>query len=184
MHNLEIPNQVIIPKERLLLREFTLMDAAAVFAYSSKLEAHQFADHPPHTTIYDTEEMIQRFIEWQFNSPRRHLVLGIALKTSPRHLIGDIALTTTDEVNQEAEIGFMLDPAHWGHGYATEAAQALIAFGLSRVGWLRIAAACHKNNLASQRLLERVGLKPTTTPPTGKPGLQFNPQMRFYYLTR
>lgn len=184
MNGLEIPNQVTITTERLLLREFTLLDAAAVFAYSTKPEAYQFADHPPHASIHDSEEMIQRFIEWQFNTPRRNLVLGIALKNVPRQLIGDIALTTTDEVHKEAELGFMLDPAYWGQGYGTEAAAALINYGFVRVGWQRIAAACHQDNTASQQLLRRVGLQPSDDPPANKPGLRFNPHMRFFILTR
>lgn len=184
MNDFEIPNQVSITTERLILREFTLMDAAAVFAYSTKPEAHQFADHPPHTSVYDTEEMIQRFIEWQFNTPRQNLVLGLALKNTPRTLVGDLALTTTDQVHREAELGFMIDPAYWGLGYGTEAAAALISYGFTHVGWKRIAAACHKDNLASQKLLRRVGLHPSENPPANKPGLRFNPHMRFFVLER
>ena len=184
MNDFEIPNQVLITTDRLVLREFTLMDAAAVFAYSTKAEAHEFAEHPPHTSIYDTEEMLQHFLEWQFSTPRRNLVLAITLKSNTRQVIGDIALTTTDEVNREAELGFMLDPAHWHKGYGTEAATALIAYAFSRVGWRRIAAACHKDNLASQELLRRAGLTPSDNPPTNKPGLRFNPHMRFFSLER
>lgn len=183
-HELEIPNQVTITSKRLLLREFTLMDAAAVFAYSTKAEAYQFADHPPHSSIHDTEEMIQRFIEWQFNQPRRHLILGIALAHAPRQLIGDIALTSTDEANKEAELGFMIDPAHWQQGYGTEAAAALVEYGLARVGWRKITATCHKDNIASARLLRRIGLQPTEQPPASKPGLRFNPHTLFFALHR
>ena len=184
MNDFEIPNQVLITTERLVLREFTLMDAAAVFAYSTKAEAHEFAEHPPHVSIYDTEEMLQHFLEWQFSTPRRNLVLAITLKSNTRQVIGDIALTTSDEVNREAELGFMLDPAHWHKGYGTEAATALIAYAFSRVGWRRIAAACHKDNLTSQKLLRRVGLTASDNQPVNKAGLRFNPHMRFFVRER
>ena len=94
MNDFEIPNQVLITTERLVLREFTLMDAAAVFAYSTKAEAHEFAEHPPHVSIYDTEEMLQHFLEWQFSTPRRNLVLAIPLKSNTRQVqqpVNDIA---------------------------------------------------------------------------------------------
>lgn len=184
MNDIEIPNLVTIPTERLVLREFNLMDAAAIYAYSTKPEAYRFADHPPHASVYDSEEMIQRFIEWQFDMPRRNLVLGITLKNSPRQLIGDIALTTTDDKSQEAELGFMLDPAHWNKGYGTEAAAAMLSYGFTRCGWEKITASCHKDNAASVALLKRIGLKPTEDPPANKPGLRFNPHMRFFVIVR
>lgn len=184
MNDIEIPNLVTIPTERLVLREFNLMDAAAVYAYSTKPEAYRFADHPPHASVYDSEEMIQRFIEWQFDTPRRNLVLGITLKNSPRQLIGDIALTTTDDKTKEAELGFMLDPAYWNKGYGTEAAAAMISYGFTHCGWEKITASCHKDNTASVALLKRIGLKPTEDPPANKPGLRFNPHMRFFVIIR
>lgn len=55
------------------------------------------------------------------------------------------------------EIVYVIDPAHWGHGYATEIAQAGLAFGFERLGLKRIVSFAHPDNAASNRVLRKVG---------------------------
>ena len=62
------------------------------------------------------------------------------------------------EGEPEIEVGYRFLKAHWGQGYATESAQASIAFGFAEVGLERIVAVALETNVASRRVLEKCGL--------------------------
>jgi ribosomal-protein-alanine N-acetyltransferase len=59
---------------------------------------------------------------------------------------------------EEVEIDFLLGKPFWGQGYATEAGQADLYYGFERLGLERIIGLVHPENLASQRVLEKLGL--------------------------
>lgn len=71
-------------------------------------------------------------------------------------VVGSAAVWVTDSANNVGELGYSLSAAAWGHGYATEAARALIGVGRDRLGLVRIAATCDVYNFASARVLEKV----------------------------
>ncbi|MEC3980986.1 GNAT family N-acetyltransferase [Amycolatopsis sp. H20-H5] len=56
-----------------------------------------------------------------------------------------------------AEIGYYVDPACGGLGYATEAASAVLAHGLTTLGLPAVWALVHESNVASLKVLERLG---------------------------
>ena len=75
----------------------------------------------------------------------------------PRCLIGWVGLQYLPELGQ-IEVGFLLERAAWGHGYATEAARAALADGFVRLGLAEIIALVHPENAASRRVIEKCGL--------------------------
>jgi RimJ/RimL family protein N-acetyltransferase len=81
-------------------------------------------------------------------------------------VIGTVSLDVVDGMGQpgmpprtEAHLGYTFDPAYAGHGYATEAAAAMIAYAFGQLGVRRITAGCFADNLASVRILEKVGMR-------------------------
>ena len=56
------------------------------------------------------------------------------------------------------EVGWRLDPAYWGHGYATEAAAAALAFGFNEVGLNEIVSFTVPHNIPSRRVMEKLGM--------------------------
>jgi RimJ/RimL family protein N-acetyltransferase len=84
-------------------------------------------------------------------------------------VIGDLMLAVEDAWSQaevaaqahdvQAELGWCLDPAHSGHGYATEAVGALIRLCFQDLRLRRVTANCFADNEASWRLMERVGMR-------------------------
>ncbi|GII80580.1 N-acetyltransferase [Sphaerisporangium rufum] len=81
-------------------------------------------------------------------------------------VIGTVSLDVADGMGQpgmpprtEAELGYIFDPAYGGHGYATEAVTAMVAYAFDRLGVRRITAGCFADNLPSVRLLEKVGMR-------------------------
>jgi RimJ/RimL family protein N-acetyltransferase len=84
-------------------------------------------------------------------------------------VIGDLLLAVSNgwaqqEVAAEAEgtqadVGWVLDPAHGGQGYATEAVEALLRICFEDLGLRRVVAGCFADNEPSWRLMERVGMR-------------------------
>src|SRR3546814_20292684 len=62
----------------------------------------------------------------------------------------------------EAELGWVFDPAHTGHGYATEAVRELLRLSFEELRLRRVIANCFAENEASLRLMERVGMRRET----------------------
>jgi len=56
------------------------------------------------------------------------------------------------------EVGWRLDPAHWGHGYATEAALACLDLGFGPLGLEEIVSMTTPGNARSWRVMERIGM--------------------------
>jgi RimJ/RimL family protein N-acetyltransferase len=59
----------------------------------------------------------------------------------------------------QAELGWVLDPAYTGHGYATEAVRELLRYCFQDLGVHRVTANCFLDNHTSWRLMERVGMR-------------------------
>ena len=59
----------------------------------------------------------------------------------------------------QAALGWVLDPAYVGHGYATEAVRELLRFSLEDLVVRRVVANCFLGNEASWRLVERLGMR-------------------------
>ena len=81
-------------------------------------------------------------------------------------VIGTVSLEAVDGMGQpgmpprtEARLGYIFDPAYAGHGYATEAVTAMVAHAFDQLGIQRITAGCFAHNLASVRILEKVGMR-------------------------
>jgi RimJ/RimL family protein N-acetyltransferase len=83
-------------------------------------------------------------------------------------VIGTASLDVRDALGQgtgapmtraEAEIGYILDPARAGKGYATEVAGALLRICFEDLGLHRVTAGCFADNIASWRVLEKVGMR-------------------------
>ncbi len=56
------------------------------------------------------------------------------------------------------EIGWRLAAAHWGHGYATEGARAVLVYGFGRLGLTEIVSFTATQNLRSQAVMLRIGM--------------------------
>jgi ribosomal-protein-alanine N-acetyltransferase len=71
--------------------------------------------------------------------------------------VGECDLSEIDRHHGRAEVGFMFARHCWGKGYALEAMERVIAYGFEDLQLERLWARFHDGNVASQRLLERLG---------------------------
>jgi ribosomal-protein-alanine N-acetyltransferase len=59
-----------------------------------------------------------------------------------------------------AEIGYWIGKPWWGHGFATEAASALVRYCFATVGFKRLICCHFEDNAASRRVIEKLGFYP------------------------
>lgn len=146
-----------IETERLILRDFVEDDWRAMLAYTSDPLYLRYND-----SIEGTKERAQELIGWflaqQKEEPRIKFQLAIMLKSN-HLLIGNCGVRMDEVGATQADIGYELDPKYWNHGYATEAAHAIVDFGFSRFGVHRIWADCIAENTGSVHVLEKLGMK-------------------------
>ena len=73
-------------------------------------------------------------------------------------LVGAIGLRM-ERAHDRAELGYWIGVPYWGHGYATEAARAVVRYGFETEGLNRIFAFHFVSNPASGRVLEKIGMR-------------------------
>jgi len=143
--------------DRLVLRDFTADDWADVLAYQRDPRYLRFYPWSDRTEA-EVREFVRMFVDQQREEPRRRFQLAVTLPDSGL-LVGNCGLRRKRENDWEADIGFELAPEHWGRGYATEAARAMVDFGFRGLGLHRVSSWCIAENTASARVLERTGLR-------------------------
>ena len=139
---------------RLRLREFVEEDWAGMLAYQSDPRYLRFYQWTERTEA-DVRAFVGLFLSWQAEAPRLKFQLAITLKERGC-LIGNSGLRLARAGARQGELGYELSPAYWGQGYATEAAGAMMGFGFEALGLHRICAYTVAENLASQRVMEKL----------------------------
>ena len=140
-----------IETRRLLLRALKMSDTDDIFEYASDPEVSKHTFWDTHKSIEDT----QRFISQQISS--NSACWGIVHKEDKR-VIGTCYLHSFDAKHGRAEIAFYLSRKYWGKGYATEAVRQVILFTFENWELNRIGGTCMSENVASGRVLEKVGM--------------------------
>ena len=148
---------VALPTLRLTLRDLRDSDLERVHAYASDLEVVRYLDWGPNS-VDDTRSFLALAQAAREASPRTAYHLALALRTDDQ-VIGGGRIEIRDAASGSGDLGYVLDRAHWGDGYATEAGRALLAFGFERLGLHRIWARCDVRNAASARVLEKLGMR-------------------------
>jgi len=143
--------------ERLILREFQADDWPAVLAYQIDPRYLRYYAWTGRTEE-EARAFVQMFLDQQQTRPRIKFQLAVTLKDT-HQLIGNCGIRLAAPGAHEGDIGYELDPNHWGRGYATEAARAIVRFGFTELGLHRIWSRCIAENLGSARVLEKVGMR-------------------------
>jgi RimJ/RimL family protein N-acetyltransferase len=143
--------------DRLILRDFVESDWPAVLAYQSDPRYLRYYAWTGRTTE-EVQAFIQMFLDNQRQQPRTKFQLAVVLKGTGQ-LIGNCGLRLKAVDAFEADIGYELAPEHWGNGYATEAARAMVHLGFTYHRLHRISSWCVADNVGSARVLEKLGMK-------------------------
>ena len=145
---------VIIETERLLLREFTELDANLIYELNMDPDVTRYT-HDPVKDLDHASEILQKTILPQY-ALYRHGRWAVHLKPS-WEFIGWCGLKYRPELN-EIDLGFRFKKAAWGKGYATEAAFASIKYGFEKLGLKSITGRAEIENIGSWKVLEKCGM--------------------------
>ncbi len=134
--------------ERLVIRRFKEEDWKDLYEYLSDEEVVRYEPYQAFSIEASQNEAKSRAENPAF--------LAVCLKENNK-LIGNIYFAKQEF--KTWEIGYVFNRSYQGRGYATEAANAVIAYGFNTRGARRIVAMCNPLNTASWRLLERLGMR-------------------------
>jgi RimJ/RimL family protein N-acetyltransferase len=125
---------------RLIARDWTPDDADAAFAIYGRDEVARWLGAQPRRPVPSLAQMRERLDAWiqRSSDAPGYDVWAIELRNgrAAGTVVGAVLLSRLPGADGHVEIGWHLNPDHWGNGYATEAGRGVVglAFGLSRVG--------------------------------------------------
>lgn len=146
-----------IETERLILREFVLDDAQAVFEFGSHPEVTRYTgDAGLIQSIADARRVIVN--TWHVDYRERGFGRLAVVDKATQRVIGFCGLKYLGDL-QEVDLGYRLLPEFWGRGLATEAGRAVLDDGHERLGLKAIIGLILPENVASRRVLEKLGFR-------------------------
>ncbi len=149
-----VPDGGELITQRLQLRCPVDADASAIIAIADDWEvARRLARMPHPYTADDFRFFMERIVPTE---------LTFAIIARQSHvLVGVIGLLPHPE-SKSAELGYYVGRPHWGQGFATEAAQAVVHMALEAPLYAKLTARYQVDNAASGRVLAKVGFKPVS----------------------
>jgi RimJ/RimL family protein N-acetyltransferase len=146
--------------ERLLLSPLRASDAAEMFPVLGDIRLHGFTGGKPAASLV---ELTARYIrlETGLERPTEVWVNWIVRLKAGAMAIGTVQATIFEEAGRTAEVAWVIGVAWQGRGYATEAADALVAW-LRASGVGRIRAHVHPDHVASEAVAVRLGMHAMT----------------------
>lgn len=154
-----VPDSLRAPRlvtERLVLRPHRLRDAAAWYSLQSDPAVVEHLDWPLRSRAASFKHLLDRTHHDRLEREGDFLALAVVREGE---LVGDVSLhfRETDPDRREFEVGWVLAPAAQGHGYAREAAAAMLELAFTRLAARRVTAKMATANDASRALAERLG---------------------------
>ena len=147
---------------RVYIREHELADEAAYLEWQTDSLVGRHLNWLP----VSSEQAIANFHESlseQGNPNRERFFYSIVLAAT-EEVIGSTGFTKVN--SNSAECGWFLRQSYWGKGYVTEAVKLLIDNAFNTLLLTKLIASCHKENAASQRVMEKCGFSRVTSEPT------------------
>ncbi|MCP4421853.1 MAG: GNAT family N-acetyltransferase [Chloroflexi bacterium] len=148
-------NNPTILTENLRLRPFTPTDATSMHQIMSGKDVLRYFPGAQAPSLEQVQRMISLFLtHWQ----EKGYGLWAVEHRSMGALLGRCGLQYLAETD-EVEVDFILDRHYWGRGFATEAGMASLQYGFNELGLTTIVGIVHPENIASQRVLQKLGMQ-------------------------
>lgn len=144
----------ILETSRLYLREMVETDAQSVYELNRDPKVIKHTGDIPFKNTEDARKFLIDYNHYEKYGFGRWAVI----RMTDQAFLGWCGLKYTPELN-EYDIGYRFYKKYWGMGYATEAAQACIEWGFQNIDTDIIIGRTMPENIASFKVLEKVGLK-------------------------
>jgi RimJ/RimL family protein N-acetyltransferase len=147
-----------IHTERLLLRPFQAGDLEALHAIHSDPEVVRYLRQDVRT-MDEVRMLLERRVRGGALTREGDGLAAAVIRADTGALIGDVSLHWASRVDRQGELGFVFHPSVHRRGYATEASRPILDFAFGELGLHRVSATAEERNLASIRVLEKLGLR-------------------------
>jgi ribosomal-protein-alanine N-acetyltransferase len=158
---------------RLLCRRFTPDDLHSLAVIRADADVMKYTTGRPES-VQEVQAWLNKWMaHWRDHGFGRWALIDKATGT----LAGWCGLLYLEDTT-DVEIGYGLAKDYWGKGLATEAAAATMKYGFEQLSLPRIVAVAWPENMASHRVLEKLGMKYVKT------GKFFGREMVYYVISR
>jgi [ribosomal protein S5]-alanine N-acetyltransferase len=149
-----LPAPSAIETRRTLLRLVEPPDLPALMQVNGDDEVTRFLPYATWGSLADAQAWYERVMALHASGSALQFVL---IEKETAQAVGTCLLFRHDEKSRRAELGYVLGRRRWGRGLMNEALHALIGHAFQALDIRRLEAEVHPENLASARLLERIG---------------------------
>lgn len=148
---------MLLHTKRLRIREISLNDLENIHALHALAETDQYNTLGIPEHIQTTEKIVNEWLAAQNTNPQVSYIFCIE-HIDTKQFIGLIALNVGKPTFRMAEVWYKTHVKHWRNGYTSEALTKLLDFGFNTLQLHRIEAGCAVENIASSKVLEKVGM--------------------------
>lgn len=141
---------------RLLLRPHLETDLDDLVVFHSDPEVTRYIPWPVRDRAQTRVALAAKLDKGTATQEGDWLILAIVFAAENR-VIGEVLLKRENDEQRLGELGYVIAPSHQGRGLAAEATQAMLALAFGEFGLERVVARIDEPNLASRRLITRLG---------------------------
>jgi ribosomal-protein-alanine N-acetyltransferase len=152
--------QIEVHTERCILREMRASDAPFWYSFMNLAEVSKYLPDR-----IDSQEEMANILNWLVSNydcdagAVKRLTLSVNLSDQVDSPVGWVTFGPLPEDESLREIGYAIEPSHWGQGLATEAAHGLVAYVQEWISKERLFATVNRENVASIMVLQKIGMK-------------------------
>jgi RimJ/RimL family protein N-acetyltransferase len=151
-----LPVRLPVGTDRLVLRAHRTADLDDLAVFHGDPDVVRHVPWPVRDRAATEEALRVKLTQTELVAPGQWLVLAVELRSTGA-VIGEVLLKWASD--RQGEVGFALARDAQGHGYAAEAATAILRLGFDDLGFHRITAVVIDGNEPSARLLRRLGFR-------------------------
>lgn len=143
----------ILETERLVLRELTTVDAESFYQLNLNPNVMRYTGDDAFISIEEAHTFLAKYSDYKINGFGR----WAAIRKEDKAFLGWCGLKYNADIDM-TDIGFRFFEEFWNMGYATESAKACLDYGFSQLNVETVIGRAMKNNIASIKVLEKIGL--------------------------
>jgi [ribosomal protein S5]-alanine N-acetyltransferase len=152
-HSLPLP----LSTPRLILRRLTPDDLPDILEIITDPEVYRYEERGPLGEV-EGKQWLEVALKQKLSDGDGKLSLGITQQNSGK-LVGILGLRYRDRDRRQVDLGIQINRSYQGQGFGSEALVAILIFCLRDIGLHRVTAGCDCSNVASVRLLTKVGMR-------------------------
>lgn len=149
-------NNVFLTSNRLYLREFVESDWENIYQLDSDPDVMKYLTQYARDKKSDYPKIIETCIKSYKENPG--FGVWAAIEKDSEEFVGWFMLKKY-QYSEDKELGYRLMKKYWNRGYATEMSLKLIEYGFHQKNLNKIVAITHPENIGSQKVLKKAGMK-------------------------